>query len=104
MADFHFFTEPNNLLAQTANSTNRAFGPIVTGDPLYAGGKDRFRITDLHAADSPHKAYAICNGVILPNFGMASRCLCTYELDYIESLRSKDIFLSCSLCNDHQYS
>jgi len=64
MANFYFFTEPNNLLAQTANSANKAFGPIVAGDPLFAGGKDRFRITDLHAADSPHKAYAICNGVI----------------------------------------
>lgn len=60
-ARFYFFTDPTLLAPQTPA---QAYGPVGTS----SGGKDRFRVTDLHqrksgsSADVP--AFAICGGLI----------------------------------------
>jgi hypothetical protein len=55
-AKFFFFTDPGLLAPQTAA---QAFGPAGT-----SGGKDQFRVTDIHTSVSPASAYAVCRGHI----------------------------------------
>lgn len=56
-AKFFFFTDPGLLAPQTAA---QAFGPAGT-----SGGKDLFRVTDLHTSSSTDiPAFAICDGLV----------------------------------------
>ena len=57
MSKFFFFTDPSLLDSQTAA---QAFGPAGT-----SGGKDQFRVTDVHTSSSADvPAFAICDGVL----------------------------------------
>ena len=57
MSKFYFFTDPSLLDPQT---DQQAFGPAGT-----SGGKDLFRVTDLHTSSSADvPAFAICDGLI----------------------------------------
>jgi hypothetical protein len=56
-AKFFFFTDPALLAPQTAA---QAFGPAGT-----SGGKDQFRVTDLHtSASTDIPAFAVCDGIL----------------------------------------
>lgn len=57
MSKFFFFTDPGLLDSQTAA---QAFGPAGT-----SGGKDQFRVTDVHTSSSTDiPAFAICDGLV----------------------------------------
>lgn len=53
---FYFFTDPTLLAPQTAL---QAFGPAGV-----SGGKDQFRVTDVHTSSSAAPAFAICDGLV----------------------------------------
>ena len=59
-ARFYFFTDPNLLDPQT---DQQAFGPAGT-----SGGKDQFRVTDVHSRKSGSTAavpvFAVCDGIL----------------------------------------
>jgi hypothetical protein len=55
-AKFYFFTDPALLDLQAAS---QAYGPAGTGTP---GGKDQFRVSDLHTSTSAASAFAVCRG------------------------------------------
>lgn len=62
MADFFFFTDLDLLNAQTSD---QAYGPVLSGDPTYDANKEKFRLTSMHAATVNPLAYAVCKGQIL---------------------------------------
>ena len=62
MADFFFFTDLDLLNSQ---SSDQAFGPVISGDPIYDANKDKYRLTSVHTATSTPLAYAVCKGQVL---------------------------------------
>jgi hypothetical protein len=54
---FHFFTDTNLLLSQSASD---AFGPGGTD----GAGNDQYRISSMHSASADPAAYAVCSGIV----------------------------------------
>lgn len=62
MNKFFFFTDTDLLQTQASEG---AFGPVLSTDPDFDSGVDKYRLFSAHTASSNPLAYAICNGRIL---------------------------------------
>jgi len=60
LKNYFFYTDPTVLSPQNDNQT---FGPVLSTDSDFESGKDKYRITNLHASTNA-PAIAICDGTI----------------------------------------